>query len=73
MLRAAVSDLPESLRAACVLRDIEQLSTAECAHVQQISEAACKVRLHRARLHLREQLSDYFAEWVKQPAQKEHL
>jgi len=73
MLRAAVSDLPESLRAAFVLRDIEQLSTAECAHVQQISEAACKVRLHRARLHLREQLSDYFAEWVKQPAQKEHL
>lgn len=73
MLRAAVSDLPESLRAAFVLRDIEQLSTAECAHVQQISEAACKVRLHRARLHLRERLSDYFAEWVRPPAKKERV
>ena len=73
MLRAAIGELPPSLRAAFVLRDIEQLSTAECAHVQQITDVACKVRLHRARLHLREQLSEYFAEWVRQPAKKERL
>jgi len=72
-LRAAITDLPESLRAAFVLRDVEQLSTAECAQVQHITEAACKVRLHRARLHLRERLSDYFAEWVRQPPKEEPL
>lgn len=73
MLRAAIGDLPEPLRAAFVLRDIERLSTAECAHVQQISEAACKVRLHRARLHLRERLSEYFAERVRQPVREERV
>jgi RNA polymerase sigma-70 factor, ECF subfamily len=63
-LAAAISSLSDPLRAAFVLRDIEQLSTAECAQVQGISEAACKVRLHRARLWLRERLSAYFGERV---------
>lgn len=58
-----ISRLPQGLRAAFTLRDVEGLSTADCAHVQEISEAACKVRLHRARLLLRERLSEYFAEW----------
>jgi RNA polymerase sigma-70 factor (ECF subfamily) len=62
MLRAAIHELPVGLRAAFVLRDLEGLSTAECAHIQELTEAACKVRLHRARLRLREQLSTYFRE-----------
>ncbi|MGO8949421.1 MAG: RNA polymerase sigma factor [Ktedonobacterales bacterium] len=63
-LQSAISALPDPLRAAFVLRDIEQLSTAECAHIQGITESACKVRLHRARLWLRERLGAYFGEWV---------
>jgi RNA polymerase sigma-70 factor (ECF subfamily) len=70
MLRAAIGELPQTLRAAFVLRDIEQLSTTECAQVQSISETLCKVRLHRARLRLRDQLSAYFDEWVV-PSHKE--
>lgn len=66
-LKSAVSELPAGLRAAFVLRDVEGLSTAECSQVQGISDAACKVRLHRARLALRERLSAYFAEWVSAP------
>lgn len=62
-LRAAIAELPPGLRAAFVLRDVEGLSTAACSQVQSISDAACKVRLHRARLALRERLSAYFAEW----------
>ncbi len=50
MLRAGISELPLGLRAAFILRDIEGVSTAECAHVQGLTEAACKVRLHRVRL-----------------------
>lgn len=62
VLRAAINELPLGLRAAFLLRDVEGLSTAECAHVQGLTEAACKVRLHRARLRLREQISSYFSE-----------
>lgn len=62
VLRTAITELPVGLRAAFLLRDIEGLSTAECAHIQGLTEAACKVRLHRARLRLREQVSSYFSE-----------
>ena len=64
MLQSAIRALSDPLRAAFVLRDIEQLSTAECAQIQGITESACKVRLHRARLWLRERLGEYFGEWV---------
>lgn len=61
VLDAAVAALPEGLRSVFVLRDIEGLSTAETAQVLGLSEANVKVRLHRARLALRERLSGYFA------------
>ena len=64
VLRAAINDLPLGLRAAFLLRDLEGLSTTECAHIQGITEGTCKVRLHRARLRLREQLSTYFRERI---------
>jgi RNA polymerase sigma-70 factor (ECF subfamily) len=60
-LNAALAALPETLRGVFVLRDIEGLSTAEAAAVLGLTETNVKVRLHRARLALRELLSDYFA------------
>jgi RNA polymerase sigma-70 factor (ECF subfamily) len=60
----AIEALPESLRAAFILRDIEGLSTAEAGEILGLSEGAVKVRLHRARLALRERLSRYFAERI---------
>jgi RNA polymerase sigma-70 factor (ECF subfamily) len=61
-LDRSVQKLPESLRAVFVLRDIEGLSTRETAEVLDISEAAVKTRLSRARFQLRELLSAYYAE-----------
>ncbi|MFN8472735.1 MAG: sigma-70 family RNA polymerase sigma factor [Anaerolineae bacterium] len=65
-LRAAVEEaitsLPESLRAAVVLRDVEGLSSEEAAAVLGISSGALKVRLHRARGLLRERLTVYVAD-----------
>lgn len=61
-LRAAIAGLPESLGSVFVMREIEGLSTVETADILGISESAVKVRLHRARLALRETLSGYFAE-----------
>ncbi len=56
----AVQSLPASLRAVFILRDIEDLSVKETAEILRISEGAVKTRLLRARLRLREDLSEYF-------------
>jgi RNA polymerase sigma-70 factor (ECF subfamily) len=58
----AVLALPDSLRAAFVLRDLEGLSTREAAMALGISESALKVRLHRAHLALRAGLAPYLHE-----------
>ncbi len=61
----AINDLPESYRTVFHLRDIEGLSNDEVADVLEISVSAVKSRLHRARLFLRDKLSDYFYDWRK--------
>lgn len=61
LLGDAVATLPETLRSVFVLRDIEGLSTAETAAALDLTEVNVKVRLHRARLALRERLSPYFS------------
>jgi RNA polymerase sigma-70 factor (ECF subfamily) len=61
-LDRAILLLPDSLRATFVLRDIEGLSTKEAAEALDIGEAALKVRLHRARLLLREALAPYISD-----------
>jgi len=53
---AALETLPPRLRAVVVLRDIYDLPHEAIAAELGISEAAAKVRLHRARLRLRAQL-----------------
>ena len=55
-LEAALSRLPPKLRAVVVLRDIYDLPHEAIAAELGISESAAKVRLHRARNKLREQL-----------------
>jgi RNA polymerase sigma-70 factor (ECF subfamily) len=59
ILDRAIDSLPTSLNAVFQLRDIEQRSTEETAEILGLSQAAVKVRLHRARLALREKLSEY--------------
>jgi len=61
-LEAAIRTLPESLRMVFLLRDVEELSTQDTAAVLNITPGAVKVRLHRARLQLREILTGTFAE-----------
>lgn len=53
---AALSDLPPRLRAVVVLRDVYDLPHDAIAKELGITEAAAKVRLHRARRKLRERL-----------------
>jgi RNA polymerase sigma-70 factor (ECF subfamily) len=46
-LEQAVLDLPEQYRTVIMLRDIDELSTAETAHALDLTEENVKVRLHR--------------------------
>ena len=59
-LDEAVENLPYSLRVVFLLRDIDGLSTKETSEVLNLSESAVKTRLSRARMRLRELLSEYF-------------
>ena len=58
LLERAVSRLRDDHRIVFMLRDVEQLSTAETAEALDLSEENVKVRLHRARLALREILAE---------------
>jgi RNA polymerase sigma-70 factor (ECF subfamily) len=58
----AIAELPETLRSTFILRDIQGLSGSETAEVLGIGVPTVKTRLHRARLWLRDRLSDYFKE-----------
>jgi RNA polymerase sigma-70 factor (ECF subfamily) len=49
----AIRDLPTEYRLPIVLRDIEGLTTKEASELMELTEAAFKSRLHRARLTVR--------------------
>jgi len=57
-----IQRLPEELRTVFILRDIEDLSNAEVAQILDLTVAAVKSRLHRARIALRDRLTRYFAD-----------
>jgi RNA polymerase sigma-70 factor (ECF subfamily) len=60
VVHRAILSVPKKYRMVIVLRDIEGFSTAETAQILNLSPANVKVRLHRARLYLRDKLKGYF-------------
>ena len=56
----AIAALSPAARAVFIMRDVDGLSTEETAAALGITADAVKVRLHRARLALREHLQPYF-------------
>jgi RNA polymerase sigma-70 factor (ECF subfamily) len=58
VVREAIRGLPANYRIVLILRDIEQLSTRETAEALGIAETAVKMRLHRARLMVRNRLAE---------------
>jgi RNA polymerase sigma-70 factor, ECF subfamily len=57
MLERAIDELPAIYRIVFVMREVEQMSTAETALALEIGEDTTKVRLHRAKGLLREAMS----------------
>jgi RNA polymerase sigma-70 factor (ECF subfamily) len=60
VITQALIELPEKYRLVIVLRDVEGFSTQEAAEILGLSATNIKVRLHRARLFLREALKTYY-------------
>jgi RNA polymerase sigma-70 factor (ECF subfamily) len=58
----AIESLPPEFRQVFILRDVEELSNADVAEILDLSVAAVKSRLHRARLKVRNRLAQYFSE-----------
>jgi len=58
-LEEAIRALPKHYRLVLILRDMEQLDTKEVAEVMGISEDTAKMRLHRARVFVRNALAHY--------------
>jgi RNA polymerase sigma-70 factor (ECF subfamily) len=56
LLEESVENLPDAYRTIFMLRDVEEMSTADAADVLEITEDNVKVRLHRARALLRKTL-----------------
>lgn len=59
-IMTAILSLPEKYRLVIILRDLEGFSTAETAQILNLKSSNVKVRLHRARLFLRDKLKGYF-------------
>ena len=60
ILAATINDLETPYRAVLQLRDVEGFSTKQTAQALDLTSAAVKTRLQRARIKLRESLKDYF-------------
>lgn len=60
-VRACIDDLPETYRTVLILRDMEGLDTDQTATELDISPAAVKVRLHRARQALKTLLDPHMS------------
>ena len=58
-LERAILSLPKHYRLVLILRDMEQLDTREVAEVMGISQETAKMRLHRARVCVRNDLAGY--------------
>ena len=56
----AINQLSEIYRTVFILRDIEQLSIKETSKILIISEENVKIRLKRARMFLRDKISQYY-------------
>lgn len=59
-LNRLIQSLTPALRIVFILRDVMDQSVQETAEVLGISESAVKTRLSRARLKLRQELSEYY-------------
>jgi RNA polymerase sigma-70 factor (ECF subfamily) len=57
-VRQVIGSLPDAYREALILHDLEGLSAEQTAEICDCSVASAKIRIHRARLRLKEALKE---------------
>ena len=67
MLHHAILRIPAALRIVLVLHDMEELTTDQVAQILSLQEGTVRVRLHRARLSVRKQMSQLLRGISDQP------
>jgi len=72
LIQRAVEQLPDIYRQVFLLRDVEELTISETAETLNISIPSVKVRLHRARVMLQNQLAPQL-KTVNRPAKRRWL
>lgn len=60
IIDSAIGQLSDLYRSVFILRDIEHLSIKETSKILNISEENVKIRLRRARLFLRDKISEFY-------------
>lgn len=65
VISKAVSELPQKYQSVIVLKDLNNYSLQKTSDILNISVAAVKSRLHRARKELKKHLKHYFFEGAK--------
>ena len=60
LVRECIAELPEQYRMVLMMRDIEDIDTADIAAMLGVTPNAVKIRLHRARQALRTLLAPHF-------------
>jgi len=63
LINKAIQELPPDYRIVFHMKDVEGMTSKEIAEALSLSVPAVKSRALRARLFLRDRLSDYFDEW----------
>jgi len=67
LLHQAILRIPATLRIVLVLHDMEELSTEQVAQVLSLQQGTVRIRLHRARLSVRKQMSHLLNGISEQP------
>ena len=62
LIERAIGELPEEYRVVFHMKDIERLTSKEISRILKLSVPAVKSRVLRARLFLRDKLSEYYSE-----------
>jgi len=68
LLHQAILHIPATLRIVLVLHDMEELTTEQVAQVLSLQQGTVRIRLHRARLSVRREMSQLLRGETAQPA-----
>jgi RNA polymerase sigma-70 factor (ECF subfamily) len=67
LLHLAILRIPATLRIVLVLHDMEELTTEQVAQVLSLQQGTVRIRLHRARLSVRKEMSQMLSGISEQP------